>query len=275
MKQCKKCQLAFESLNPEGLCETCAPVAARDSEVDALKAQLQQSDQRFQMLASSVQQQNRPAQPSQEEQQRALNQQAWANPAQFTQAVAQHAAQQAVGAALSNDHDTIVGVAISQAREGTDEEMRKYFDKYLPEIKQRMNEYGIQYHRNSNVWRNMAASVIGAHVREIMHDQREAEQQASGKQKAPAVRTQDGPAAPSTRPAQGGSREEPLPEEAVKIAKRLGITETQMRQGIKDFESQSDDPNTPSSWDRVVSSDNNTGHVARRKAQEAAARRVA
>jgi hypothetical protein len=281
MKQCKQCQLAFDEVNEAGLCATCAPTQTqqRDPEIDALKAQLQQSDARFRMLAGSIQQQQQPQQQqiSPEDARRALNQQAWADPATFVQNAAGAIANQAVSAALANDHDTIVGMARDQARNMFDEATRPYFDKYQNEIVQRLNQYAPQFHRNVNVWKNTADQVIGVHFREILADQRE--QERAGQPQAPAVHiSNNGPAAPSTRQA-APSRErvEELTPEGKRIASRLDITEDQMRQGIKDFNNQgdADDPSVPSSWDRVISFNRRTGPLGRRLAKEQAARTAA
>lgn len=275
MKQCRQCNLAFDSVNEQGLCATCAPAqqqqppSQRDGELERMRAQLAQSDQRFQMLEASVRQAQQPQQQqlSPEEQRRQANQQAWANPAEFTHNVAAQVANQAVNQALAADHETMVIVARDKAKEQLDDEMRPYFDKYLPEIIQRLNGMQPQFHRNVSVWLNNAQMVIAAHFREIMHDQKEAAQAASGRQQAPAIRVNDGPAAPSPRaPGASGKRVEELPDEAKRIARKLGISEDRMREGIKAFENQNEgDSDKPSSWDPYISFNRETGHVARRR----------
>lgn len=167
----------------------------------------------------------------------------------------------------------MVMIARDKARELFGEEDRPYFDKYLPEIVQRLEQMQPQFHRNVMVWKNTADQVIGAHFREIVADQKAAANE--GKPAAPAfrVRGNDGPAAPSTRAAGANSqRVEELSPEAKRIANRLDITEDQMRQGIKDLENQGDpdDPSKESSWDRVISFNRRTGQVAKRIAAERA-----
>jgi hypothetical protein len=260
MNQCKNCRLGFnEPLDAAGHCPQCAaelappPPAKEDDEMVKLRRQLAESDQRLQMAISSTRQPAQPATPPSESD---VNKQFFAAPARVTAEIAYAAAQQVAQQNDAASHETLVSVAKSQAREGTDPEA---FDKYKAEIEQQAMAFSGNnpaYLKNITLWKNAAEVVFGRHFREAKAAVREAAEST----RAPAFRVGDGPAPPSPRGAQA-PKPEALPEEAKQIARKLRITEDQMRKGIEMYNNQGNenDPSQPSSWDPYFTFDGKTG----------------
>lgn len=189
-----------------------------------------------------------------------LNAKHWQNPVQHTAEIAQNIAVQTVQGALGNlmaqDHETMVSMAIREAR-GDDQQLQGLFDKYRDEIQREVYTLQPQFHRNVNVWATARDKVIGRHFREINYEKKDAER---GENRAPAARIKDGPQPPSSRQAPAARVEELSPDQK-QMARRLRLSEDQYRQGMKDLENQGDpnDPRQPSAWDRVMTFDENSG----------------
>lgn len=246
---------------------------ARDTEIEALKAQMADRDAKFNMLVSSMQnaaqQQPQPQQTPQSVED--LNKQIWQNPSamvdQIASVRAQQIAQQMVGNAMSQDHETMVSVARSQAREEAGD-MTDLFDRYRSEIESIVGQNQPQYHRNVNVWRAARDRVFGMHARELRATAKE--EREKDKPKAPAFRIGDGPAPPSAPrdPKQPRGEVDPM----VKVlAQKLDIDEERMADGVEKYNSQYrtiegalGDPNHPSPWDPYISFNEKTGPLGRR-----------
>lgn len=259
MYACKDCGLAFDQLDNNGRCEGCAAAAKAqapqqqqtESEIARIAREQEAMNQRFQMLQNSVQQTQQVQQPNQVD----VNKQIWANPAQAIDYMATQRATQAAQQMMSVDHDTMVENAKKLAREASPE----VWEKYAAEIESRVAQNPPLYHRNVNLWKEMATRVAGEHWRELARDERDAAN--ADKPKAPAIRT-GGPAAPSPRPAPAINREEELAPEAKEISKKLRLGgDDRMRQAIKNYANQGSesDPTVPSSWDPVFTFGPGTG----------------
>ena len=253
MTQCRNCQLSFEKVNEQGLCEGCAQelglAPKKDAELDAMRKQLEATEQRMKQLEGSLRgtPPAAPAPPDVAD----VNKRIWQNPAQSVAEMVYAGAQQVVGQQMAMDHETMVAVARDKAKEMSGD--AELFDKYRTEIEQRVAAQPPAYHRNVNVWVNAAQGVYGSHARELRYEQKDAANE--GKPKAPAIRTTgDGPAPPSPRSA-SAPRTEPLSDEAREMARRFRMSEEKFRQGMQAYENQGDpqDPTKPSSWDQVFS----------------------
>lgn len=260
MYACKDCGLAFDQVDNNGRCEGCAAAATAqnppqqqgESEVERLRREQQVLNQRFDMLQGTIQQQQQ--QPQVQQSQADVNKQIWANPAQAIDYMATQRAAQAAQQMMSVDHDTMVEQAKRLARDASPE----VWEKYAAEIEMRVAQNPPIYHRNVNLWKEMATRVAGEHWRELARDEREAAN--ADKPKAPAIRT-GGPAAPSPRSAPAIHREEELDPLAKEIAKKMRLDEGKMRQAIKNYANQGSesDPTVPSSWDEVFTFGPGTG----------------
>lgn len=281
MTNCKNCGLAFDNVNAAGHCDGCATELSqqqqtpqRDQQLDAIQAQLAQNQQQFAMLNNSLRQQTAPPPQAQAAPDRtAINREIWADPAkvlEFGQAQTQQMINQAVSGAMAQDHEAMVELAKDKAK-GTDPDEMALFDKYYQGILQRVATVAPQFHRNPTVWRNAFHAELGAHHREIRQVQRDEAE--TGRPRSAAIRTHDGPSAPSPRSGPSPQKTQ-LPDDAKFIARKLRITDDQMRQGIADYANQGDtkDPSKASSWDKVISFDQNTGQLGKRRAQKQAAR---
>lgn len=260
MYACKDCGLAFEQVDNNGRCEGCAAAQTQqqatnntgESELDKIRREQQAMNQRLSTLASSMQQP--PAQQQQQMDPADATKQFYSNPIAASDYIATQRAQQVAQQMMSVDHETMVAVAKREAREAAPE----VWEKYGSEIEARAAQNPPVYHRNVGMWKNIATMVAGEHYRELARDQREAAEE--GKTKAPAVRT-GGPAAPSTRPAPSLQREEELSPLAKEVAKKMRLSDSRMREAIKNYANQGDerDPSVPSSWDAVMTFGPGTG----------------
>lgn len=231
--------------------------AGGGSDINALRSQMEQQNQRFQMLEHSIRnaasqqpQQQQPATDINE-----LNKQIWANPAAAIDQIASTRAaqmiQNAVGQSQANDHETMVEMAKNQARSmDTD-----VFDRYRSEIEQKVLQLAPQYHRNVNVWKTAMENVAGRHYRELAADAKEKTAPAKG----PAFKVSDGPASPSTRPAPVAASQE-LDEETLRVGRKFvgkNNPEEYMRRGLHLLANQGDpnDSSAPSVWDEVITFD--------------------
>lgn len=265
MKPCKRCSLAFSSLDQNGHCAECAAAvsaAAPQSGTDEIARMRADLERQNQQIADLNQRLARPAAAPPADAEAQIKRQAWENPVGTMQAVAQHTFNQLA----AQDHETMRLTAKKAARD-QDPEMAHLFDKYADEIEQAVNTMHPSFHRNVNVWATAFENVRGRHIRELIAAEREKQQET--KPATPAIRIpgSNGPAAPSPRQAPSTERRTELSDEAKTVARKLRLSEDRMAQAIKDFENQGDatDPTVASSWDRVMSFDRNTGQAAKRR----------
>lgn len=147
--------------------------------------------------------------------------------------------------------DTLVRVAKDTVRNVSDES-RKIFERWEPEIQAMVDAAGPQFITNVTVWENALNFVKGKHMDEIL--EMRGQTPPPDPTRAPAVHIREGagPAPASPRPASAPKVTE-LTVEEKHVAKKMGLTEEQYRNGKAHYEGQNDmqrDPIGPSSWDK-------------------------
>ena len=226
---------------------------SQDNELDALRNNVAALTQTVQQLTSG------PPQPP--DPQAAMNQAFWTQPANSAYALATRAAQEQIGAHMAQSFEGLRELARDKAR-STNPEL---FDRFADKIDALVQTFPKEVQIQKQYWISATERVLGAHIQELRREDAEAGRE--GKAKAPAFHgSSDGPARAGV-PAAGasGSGGGELSDDAKFIARRMRLSEDQMKRGIVSFGDQGDpfDPSKPSSWDRVMSFDDTTGPRAR------------
>ena len=258
MKQCNSCRLYFDELNQAGKCADCAPAQRNqmeDQELNALRNNVASLTNTVQQLTS----QQAPPQPV--DPRTAMNQAFWQNPADASYALATRAAAEQVGAQMAQSFEGLRELARDKAR-ATNPDLFDRFSEKIDGLVQTMpREAQIQ----KQYWISATERVIGAHYNDLRREEQEAARE--GKPKAPAFHgSSDGPARAGVPAAAAtGSGGAELSDDAKMIARRMRLSEDQMRKGIEIFASQGDpfDPSKPSSWDKAMSFGDFSGPRAR------------
>lgn len=265
MKRCNSCNLYFDDLNPAGQCEGCAPASRRtmeDNELSSLQRNVANLTQTVQQLAGGGQQ----GPPAQVDPRTAMNQAFWQNPADAAYALAHRAASEQVGAQMAQSFEGLRELARDKARATNPELFDRFADKIDTLVQNMPKEVQIQ----KQYWISATERVIGAHYNDLRREEQEAARE--GKPKAPALHgMSDGPARAGVPAASatGGSGDD-LSDDAKFVARRMRLSNEQMKRGIEIYGNQGDpyDPSKPSAWDKVMSFDDHTGPRARQLAAQ-------
>lgn len=164
---------------------------------------------------------------------------------------------------------TLIQVAKDSIRNRSDQ-YKKLFDKYYLEIEAAVNTVAPQFRGNIQVWDNAFNMVRGQHIDEILAETAAAKTPELPATPAVHITEGGGPAVPSTRAAQPTQSSE-LSQDEKRVARKLGITEDQYKQGKAHIAGQCDpivDPVGKSSWDEHITFSTRD----RRRALTAAAR---
>lgn len=159
--------------------------------------------------------------------------------------------------AVAQIQATIMPGLIKQARESTRNTDPEIFDKYEPEIIDKVTKTHPSNHGNPDVWKTAFDLVKGTHFDEIS---------AMKAKKTGTSNGTDGPAAPSTK-SPAPPKVAPLKDEEVEFSKNFKITQDGFRRGKEIINGQSE--RGPSSWDSVITFDSGE---KRKRAAEARAR---
>lgn len=266
MKRCNSCNLYFDELNRAGQCESCAPASRSNmqdnDQLDALQRNVASLTQTVQQLAGGGQQ----GPPQQVDARTAMNQAFWQNPADAAYALAHRAASEQVGAQMAQSFEGLRELARDKGRASNPELFDKFADKIDALVQTMPREAQIQ----KQYWISATERVIGAHYNDLRREEQEAARE--GKPKAPALHgMSDGPARAGVAAASAtGFNGDDLSDDAKFVARRMRLTDAQMKQGIEIYGNQGDpyDPTKPSAWDKVMSFDDHTGPRARQLAAQ-------
>lgn len=255
MTQCNSCRLYYDEVDKSGRCESCAGERkgmADDQQLAALQQQVSKLENVIQQVGGA---------PAAVDPKQAINQAFWTAPADAAYTLARRAAQEEIGQRNAAQFETLREVARDQARQ-KDAEL---FDRFADKIDAHMASLPPDFQINRQYWQAAMERMIGAHFKEIQREQAEAAR--AGKPAAPALHgLSDGPAAVGARPSPASTPStSELSPDAHRVMRMLRLNEEQMKRGIEAFANQGDamDPTKPSSWDRVMSFDDQTGPRAR------------
>ena len=202
-----------------------------------------------------------PAAPAQPDA-KALEAEFWKNPLGMTQAIAARAVAEA-SAAVTPATDTLVNVAKEQARSRDP----RIFDLLRAEIEAKVQGMPPQFHQSAAVWNNAFNMAVGENLDRVTAARATPPAAPAAAAAAPA----GGPAMPSSRqPAP--PPEEKLTDDEKEFIGKFGLSAESYRRGKQRYEAQgTGKPNTPSSWDEVITFDSDQAKAKRAAAKKGAA----
>lgn len=224
------------------------PAPQQKDDTAALRAEIERRGREVEELKRRVMAPPAPAASGQPLDATQLKTEFFKNPLEMSAAIAQRAVMEAQARQGAANYDTLLAIAKSEARKGSED----VWDKFSNEIEMMVKaSVDPQFHTNINVWKNALTQVKGQHIDEILEMR---------KQQVPAE-TSRGPALHISReggPAQS-SRSAPIPpkeklsSEELDVARKLRITPEQYIEGKRFLEGQSE--KGPSSWDKYITTD--------------------
>jgi hypothetical protein len=230
----------------------------QDDELEQLRAQLAQAEQKNTQLQSQVRQQPvvqppppqpTQAQPGQQMTEADMNRQFYQSPVRNVAEIARHEARQAAAEVYSTIQAQQGDLLVQQARETARKADPDVFDALEPLVLakvEQMTSQMPQYKVNPTVWTNAFNMTKGENVDKVL----EVKGRKTGQQGGDPSTTgrNDGPRAPSTRTPPAPKKVELSDDEKV-FAKKMRLSEDQYRQG-KEFHANQD-----KMWEGVVTFD--------------------
>ncbi len=218
------------------------PVAASLAKINA-----ELGDLRNAVTGINHQQQQQQAPPPGVPDKTALTKEFYKDPLAMVTTIAQTVAQHTQAANHAATMPALMQIARDKVR-ASDPEV---FDKYEPEIVEKVNRTNPQNHGNPEVWQTAFNLVRGSHFDEVMTLR---QKKANDKH--------DGPAAPSAKP-MPAPKETPLVAEEQEFVRNFQITTEGFRRGKEIIDGQA--KRGPSSWDKAFTFDS----AQRRREQRA------
>lgn len=228
-----------------------------DPALARMQAQLDQQQQTSNAILDRLRPQTPPTSADE------MNRSFYKEPVKMSDAIARQAAAEVVNGAMAGQFDTLIAVARDQSRRGNE----AIFDKYVNEIEQKVLGVDPQFRTNINVWNNAVQMVKGAHLNDLLEEDRRLTP------RAPAVHiSQDG------GPVRSSGQQPPAPKGATmtpeerEMAKGLRLTDETYLAGKEhlDLTNYGRADSKDSAFDSVVTFDS---MERRRRARAAAAKK--